>query len=69
MNWFGPDVGMSDAKVGSSSSVAFIVGIVLGLFDSFGFFVVLWLFSQCWDLFGDWSCMLWSLEVLWADFV
>jgi len=69
MDWFGPDVGMSNAKAGSSSSVPFVVGIVFSLFDSFGFFVVLWLFSQCWDLFGDWSCMLWSLDVLWVDFV
>jgi len=36
-----PDVGVSDAKVGSPSSVAFVVGIVLSLFDGFGFFVVL----------------------------
>jgi len=41
MDWFGPDVGISDTKVGSSSSVAFVVGIVLSLFDGFGFFVVL----------------------------
>jgi len=69
MDWFGPDVGMSNAKAGGSSSVAFIVGIVIGLFGSFGFFVVLQLFSQCWDFFGDQSCMLESLEMLWVDFV
>jgi len=49
--------------------VAFIVRIGLGLFKSFSFFIVLQLFSQCWDLFGDHSCMVWSLEVLLADFV
>jgi len=41
MDWFGPDAGISNAEVGSSSSVAFVVGIVLSLFDNFGFFVVL----------------------------
>jgi len=60
---------MSNAEARCSSSVAFVVGIVLSLFKSFGFFVVLQLFSQRWNLFGDWTCMLWSLEVLWVDFV
>ena len=60
---------MSKAKAGSSPSVAFVVAIVLSLSDSLGFFIVLQLFSQCWDLFGDQSCMLWSLEALWVDFV
>jgi len=69
MDWFRPDVGMSNAKADSSSSVVFVVGIVISLFDSFGFFVVLHLFSQCWDFFGDQSCILWSLEALWVDFV
>jgi len=41
VDWFGPDVGVPNAKVGCSSPVAFVVGIVLGLFESFGFFVVL----------------------------
>ena len=41
----------------------------LACFERFGFFIVLQLFSQHWDLFGDWTCMLWSLEVLWVDFV
>jgi len=69
VDWFVPDVGMSNAKADCPSSVAFVVGIVLSLFKSFGFFVVLQLFSQCWDLFGDWSRMLESLEALWVDFV
>jgi len=69
VDWFALDVGMSNAKAGCPSSVAFVVGIVLSLFESFCFFVVLWSFSQCWDLFGDWSHMLESLEVLWVDFV
>jgi len=60
---------MSNAEAGCSPSVAFLVGIVLSLFEGIGFFVVLQLFRQCWDLFGDQSCMLWSLEVLWEDFV
>jgi len=47
MDWFGPDVRTSDAKVGCHSSVAFVVGIVLSLLESFGFFVALQLFSQC----------------------
>jgi len=69
VDWFRPDVGTSNAKAGCCPSVAFIVGIVLSLFASFGFIVVLQLFSWCWAFFGDWSCMLWSLEALWVDFV
>jgi len=53
-------------KVGCSSSVTFVVGIVIGFFDSFGFFGVLLLFGKCWGLFGDWTFVLWSLEVLWV---
>jgi len=62
----GPDVGMSNAKVCCPSSVAFVVGIVLSFFNSFGFFVVLQLFSQWWDLFGDfhfhYNCALWNFH-------
>jgi len=49
---------MSNAKVGGSSSVAFLVGIVLSLFDSFGIFVVLWLFGQCLEFVMDLFCTL-----------
>jgi len=41
VDWFGPDVGISNAKVDCSPLVAFVVGMVLSLFKNFGFFVVL----------------------------
>jgi len=69
MDWFRPDVETSNEKAGCSSPIAFIVGMVLSLSKSFGCFVVLQLLSQCWDLFGDRTCVLWSLEVLWTNFV
>jgi len=53
MDWFRPDVGTPNTKVGGFPSVGFVVGIVISLFESFGFFIVLWLFSQFWDLLGD----------------
>jgi len=63
-----PEVGMSNAKVDFSRPVSFVVSVVVSLFVSFGFLIALQLFGQCWDLFGDWACVLQSLEVLWVDF-
>jgi len=60
---------MSNAKADCSSAVVFVVGLILSLFKNFVFFVVLWLFGQCWGLFGDQTCVLQSSEVLWVDFV
>jgi len=59
---------MSNAKMSCSSSVLFVVGINFSLFESFDFFIVQWLFSQARDLFSCETCVLQSLEVLWADF-
>jgi len=59
----------ANAETDCPRSLLFVVGIILSLSESFGFFVVFQLFSQCWDLFGDWTCGLQSMEVLWVDVV
>jgi len=58
MDRFGPEVRMSNAETDCPPpAAAFVFGIVFDLFKSFGFFVVLQLFSQCWNLSGNWACM------------
>jgi len=59
---FRPDDATSNAKVDCSPSVLFVVGILLSSFESFGFFIVVKLFSLCWDLFSDQTSMLWSFS-------
>jgi len=69
VDWFRSDVGMPNAEAGCSPPVVFVVGMIIGLFTSFGFFVALQLFRSMLGFFCHWTCMLQSLEVLWADFV
>jgi len=69
VDMFGSHAGTSETPPDGFVSVLLVVGVALCLFKPFGFLVVLQLFSQCRNPFGDESDVSWSLEALWSDFV